>query len=54
LRAAFEKLGFKGNKRFIYNILSELDNDFSGGIEFDEFLKISTSKISDKDSKKEV
>lgn len=45
LRAAFEQLGFKGNKQFINNILSELDEDFKGGINFEDFLKIATAKI---------
>ncbi|EGR31049.1 hypothetical protein IMG5_118850 [Ichthyophthirius multifiliis] len=54
LRVVFENLEFKGNKKIINNILSELENDYSRGMEFEEFLKISTSKISDKDSKKEV
>jgi centrin-1 len=54
LREAFEQLGFTGKKKFIYNILAELDEDFSGGIEFEEFLRIATAKISDKDSKKEI
>jgi len=34
--------------------LAELDEDFSGGIEFEEFLRIATAKISDKDSRKEI
>lgn len=42
---------FTGKKKFIYNILAELDEDFSGGIGFDEFLHIATAKISDKDSR---
>ena len=51
LKAAFESLGFKGNKKFIYNILAELDDDYSGGIGFEEFVKIATAKISERDSK---
>ena len=48
------QLRFLREKKFIYNILAELDEDFSGGIEFEEFLRIATAKISDKHSKKEI
>ncbi|EAR85531.1 EF-hand protein (macronuclear) [Tetrahymena thermophila SB210] len=54
LRQAFEELGWKGNSKFIYKILEEIDNDYSGGIGFDEFLQIATSKVTDKNSKKET
>ncbi|KAL4488514.1 hypothetical protein ABPG72_013082 [Tetrahymena utriculariae] len=54
LRQAFEELGWKSNNKFIYKILEEIDNDYSGGIGFDEFLQIATSKVTDKNSKKET
>ena len=54
LRDAFESLGFKGNNRFIYQILAEIDDDGSGGIQFDEFLKLATAKITEKDSRSEI
>jgi hypothetical protein len=31
--------------------LAELDEDYSGGIGFDEFIEIATSKVGDKDSR---
>jgi hypothetical protein len=31
--------------------LAELDEDYSGGITFEDFLSIATAKISDKDSR---
>ena len=34
--------------------MAELDEDFSGDIEFKEFLRIATAKVSDKHSKKEI
>jgi len=34
--------------------LQEIDDDYSGGIGFNEFLKIATSKVSEKNSKKET
>lgn len=54
LKAAFESLGFKGPQKLIYQVLGEIDDDNSGGIDFKEFLKIATAKPSDKDNKREV
>ena len=54
LKVAFEKLGFGGSNKFIYQILAELDDDQSGGIEFPEFLRLATAKLSDKDSRAET
>lgn len=34
LKAAFQQLGFEGNNKFVYQILAELDDDQSGGIDF--------------------
>lgn len=48
------KLGFSGQNKFVYQILAELDEDQSGGIDFPEFLRLATSKISEKDSRAEV
>ena len=54
LKQAFIDLGFVGNNKFVYQILAELDEDGSGGIEFDEFLKLATAKASEKDSRQEI
>jgi Ca2+-binding EF-hand superfamily protein len=54
LKAAFEQLGFGGQNKFVYQILAELDDDQSGGIDFAEFLRLATAKLSDKDSRTEV
>ena len=54
LKVAFENLGFGGSNKFIYQILAELDDDQSGGIEFPEFLRLATAKLSDKDSRAEI
>lgn len=51
LKNAFISLGFGGQNKFVYQILAELDEDQSGGIDFAEFLRLATSKLSDKDSK---
>jgi Ca2+-binding EF-hand superfamily protein len=47
-------LGFQGKNKFIYQILAELDDDQSGGIDFAEFLRLATAKLNDKDSRAEV
>lgn len=31
--------------------MGELDTDNSGGIDFEEFLKLATAKVSDKDTR---
>jgi Ca2+-binding EF-hand superfamily protein len=54
LKRAFEQLGFGGGNKFVYQILAELDDDQSGGIDFAEFLRLATAKLSDKDSRAEV
>ena len=46
LKEAFINLGFSGQNKFVYQILAELDEDQSGGIDFAEFLRLATSKMS--------
>jgi centrin-1 len=54
LKNAFVSLGFGGQNKFVYQILAELDDDQSGGIDFAEFLRLATAKLSDKESRAEV
>jgi centrin-1 len=54
LKNAFISLGFGGQNKFVYQILAELDEDQSGGIDFPEFLRLATAKLSDKDSRVET
>jgi Ca2+-binding EF-hand superfamily protein len=54
LKRAFEQLGFQGKNKFIYQILAELDDDQSGGIDFAEFLRLATAKLGEKDSRAEI
>jgi hypothetical protein len=54
LKTAFQALGFGGANKFIYQILAELDDDQSGGIDFTEFLRLATAKLSDKESRAEI
>lgn len=54
LKEAFINLGFSGQNKFVYQILAELDDDQSGGIDFAEFLRLATSKMSEKDNRAEI
>ena len=54
LKDAFINLGFTGQNKFVYQIMAELDEDQSGGIDFPEFLRLATAKIGEKDSRAEV
>ena len=54
LKQAFIDLGFTGQNKFVYQILAELDEDQSGGIDFAEFLRLATAKIGEKDSRVEI
>lgn len=54
LKNAFIDLGFTGQNKFVYQILAELDEDQSGGIDFAEFLRLATAKIGEKDSRAEI
>jgi Ca2+-binding EF-hand superfamily protein len=54
LKQAFVDLGFSGQNKFVYQILAELDEDQSGGIDFGEFLRLATAKIGEKDSRAEI
>ena len=53
LKQSFIELGFTGGK-FIYQILAELDEDQSGGIDFAEFLRLATAKIGEKDIRVDI
>ncbi len=54
LKEAFVNLGFTGQNKFVYQIMAELDEDQSGGIDFAEFLRLATAKIGEKDTRVEV
>ena len=54
LKDAFVQLGFSGQNKFVYQIMAELDEDQSGGIDFAEFLRLATAKIGEKDSMAEI
>lgn len=54
LKAAMTSLGFEAKNQTIYQMISDLDADGSGQIDFNEFLDLMTARISDKDSKEDI
>eukprot|EP00474_Spongospora_subterranea_P010462 CRZ10920.1 hypothetical protein [Spongospora subterranea] len=54
LQAAMRALGFDVRKEEIRKMLSEVDSDQSGQIEFNEFVKLMTGRMSQRDSKEEI
>ena len=54
LTSAMVSLGFDQKHEAIFNMVTELDADGSGEIEFDEFLEMMTARISDKNSREEI
>ncbi len=47
-------LGFEPKKEEIKKMISDIDKDGSGTIDFSEFLEMMTAKMSEKDSKEEI
>ena len=47
-------LGFEAKNQTIYQMISDLDADGSGQIDFEEFLNLMTARISDKDSREDI
>eukprot|EP00608_Synchroma_pusillum_P010380 CAMPEP_0198419292 /NCGR_PEP_ID=MMETSP1452-20131203/117_1 /TAXON_ID=1181717 /ORGANISM="Synchroma pusillum, Strain CCMP3072" /LENGTH=160 /DNA_ID=CAMNT_0044139417 /DNA_START=44 /DNA_END=526 /DNA_ORIENTATION=- len=54
LKAAMQSLGFEAKNQTIYQMISDIDKDGSGSIDFDEFLEMMTAKMSSKDSDEEI
>lgn len=54
LKVAMRALGFEPKKEEIQKLIGELDSDGSGKIEWDEFLKVMTMKILNRDPKEEI
>lgn len=51
LKAAMVSLGFEKQNESIFKMIAEIDEDGSGQIEFDEFLHLMTSKVSDRENR---
>ncbi len=47
-------LGFEPKKEEIQKMIADVDDDGSGSIEFEEFLKMMTQKILNRDPKDEI
>jgi Ca2+-binding EF-hand superfamily protein len=54
LKSAMQSLGFEAKNQTIYQMISDLDKDGSGAIDFDEFLDMMTARMSDKDTKEDI
>ncbi|CAN0058399.1 unnamed protein product, partial [Phaeothamnion confervicola] len=63
LKAAMQSLGFEAKNQTIYQasksiregeMISDIDKDGSGSIDFEEFLDMMTAKMSDKDTKEDI
>merc|ERR1712078_643510 len=53
LKVAMRALGFEPKKEEIQKMISDVDDDGSGSIEYEEFLKMMTHKILNRDPKDE-
>merc|ERR1719458_1114907 len=47
-------LGFEPKKEEIRKMINDIDKDGSGAIDFNEFLEMMTTKMSEKDSREEI
>ncbi|OMJ70044.1 hypothetical protein SteCoe_32082 [Stentor coeruleus] len=54
LKSAMSSLGFEAKNATLFHVVSELDKDGSGAIDFDEFLGMMTSQMSDSDTREEI
>ncbi len=54
LKVAMRALGFEPKKEEIRQMISDIDKDGSGTIDYDEFLEMMTVKMGTRDSKEEM
>merc|ERR1712093_432920 len=54
LKAAMRALGFEGKNEELKKMVSDVDNDGNGTIEFVEFLGMMTGKMGEKDSREDI
>ena len=54
IRYLHRALGFEPKKDEIKKMISEIDKDGSGTIDFDEFLSMMTAKMGERDSREEI
>ena len=54
LKVAMRALGFEPKKEEIKKMISDIDKDGNGTIDYQEFLEMMTTKMSEKDSREEI
>merc|ERR1712010_149139 len=54
LKAAMRALGFEVKNEELKKMVSDVDNDGNGTIEFGEFLQMMTGKMGEKDSREDI
>merc|ERR1719217_784400 len=54
LKAAMRALGFEVKNEELKKMVSDIDNDGNGTIEFGEFLQMMTGKMGEKDSREDI
>ena len=54
LKAAMQSLGFEAKNQTIYQMITDLDKNKSGNIDFEEFLDMMTARMSDKDTREDI
>merc|ERR1712094_122431 len=54
LKAAMRALGFEVKNEELKKMVSDIDNDGNGTIEFGEFLQMMTGKIGEKDTREDI
>merc|ERR1711988_926725 len=54
LKAAMRALGFEVKNKELKKMVSDVDNDGNGTIEFSEFLMMMTAKMGEKDTREDI
>ena len=54
LKAAMQSLGFEAKNQTVFQMISDLDKNSKGSIDFEEFLDMMTARISDKDTREDI
>ena len=51
---AMSALGFEGKDEVVFQMMTELDKNKSGTLDFSEFLELMTTRMADRDSREEL
>ena len=54
MKSAMQSLGFEAKGSTMFHVITELDKDGSGAIDFEEFIGMMVSKLSENESKAEI